>query len=79
MAKRKRKIDAARIGQVLTHAIHMAEELFDDVPKSGAEKKAWVVDFANEHIDMPWINERQEERVLSVLVDVLVSMVFLAL
>lgn len=76
---RRRKLDPGRIGQVLSHAILMAEELFADQPKSGKAKKAWVVDFANEHLDLPWLTERQEERVLSVLVDVLVAMVLKAL
>ena len=71
----RRKIDASRLGPVLINAIQMAEDLFADVPKSGAAKKKWVVDFVNKHIDMPWLTERQEERLLSLTVDILCALV----
>ena len=71
----RRKIDASRLGPVLVNAIQMAEDLFADVPKSGKAKKEWVVDFVNKHVDLPLLNERQEERLLSLTVDILVTLV----
>lgn len=71
----RRKIDAKKLGPVLINAIQMAEDLFADVPKSGKAKKEWVVDFVNKHVDLPLLNERQEERLLSLTVDVLCALV----
>ena len=72
----RRKIDASRLGPVLINAIQMAEELFAEVPKSGKAKKEWVVDFVNKHVDISrWLNERQEERLLSLTVDILCALV----
>jgi|TARA_Y100000034_G_scaffold64022_1_gene77420 hypothetical protein len=76
MGKRKRKVSRERLGQVLGHAVQMAEELFADVPKSGAAKKEWCVDWVNDHLDLPWLNERQEARLIGLLVDVAVGLVF---
>ena len=71
----KRRINASALGPVLVNAIEMAENLFAEVPKSGKAKKEWVVDFVNKHVDLPLLNERQEERLLSLTVDVLVTLV----
>ena len=56
----------------------MAEDIFPE-PKSGAKKKAWVVSFINEHVNMPILNERQEERVIAFWVDIICELVFDAL
>lgn len=71
----RRKMDAKKLGPVLVNAIQMAENLFAEVPKSGKAKKEWVVDFVNKHVDLPFLNERQEERLLSLTVDVLCALV----
>ena len=71
----RRKMEVKKLGPVLVNAIQMAEDLFADVPKSGKAKKEWVVDFVNKHVDLPLLNERQEERLLSLTVDVLVTLV----
>ena len=71
----RRKMEVKKLGPVLINAIQMAEDLFADVPKSGKAKKEWVVDFVNKHVDLPLLNERQEERLLSLTVDVLCALV----
>ena len=71
----RRKMEVKKLGPVLINAIQMAEELFAEVPKSGKAKKEWVVDFVNKHVDLPLLNERQEERLLSLTVDVLCALV----
>ena len=71
----RRKMEVKKLGPVLINAIQMAEELFAEVPKSGAAKKEWVVDFVNKHVDLPLLNERQEERLLSLTVDILCALV----
>ena len=71
----KRKMNARKLGPVLVNAIEMAENLFAEVPQSGKAKKEWVVDFVNKHVDLPLLNERQEERLLSLTVDVLCALV----
>ena len=71
----RRKMEVKKLGPVLINAIQMAEELFAEVPKSGQAKKEWVVDFVNKHVDLPLLNERQEERLLSLTVDVLCALV----
>lgn len=71
----RRKMEVKKLGPVLINAIQMAEELFAEVPKSGKAKKEWVVDFVNKHVDLPLLNERQEERLLSLTVDILCALV----
>jgi len=72
---RRKKIDASQLGPILVNAIQMAESLFAETPKSGPAKKEFVVDFVNKHIDLPLLSERQEERLLSLTVDVLCALV----
>jgi len=48
-------------GKILKQAILMAEDLFPE-PQSGKKKRKWVVDFINEHINVPVLNERQEAK-----------------
>lgn len=73
--RNRKKINNARLGQVLVHAVQMAEELFAHVPKSGPQKREWVIGFINEHIDLPWVSERHEAVLLGILVDVVVGLV----
>lgn len=69
----KRKLDADRLGAVLVSAVTLAEELFG--PKSGAKKKAFVVELVNSKVDIPWISERGEARILSAMIDVICALV----
>ena len=62
-------------GKVLQQAIVMAEGLFPE-PGSGKKKKKWVVEFINEHVNLPLLNERQEERIIGFAVDVLCDLMF---
>lgn len=62
-------------GKLIKQAILMAEELFPEKGK-GAEKKAWVVDLINSKVNIPVLNERQEERVISFAVDMICELVF---
>ena len=62
-------------GKILKQAIHMAEELFPE-PKSGKKKRKWVVNFINEHVNLPLLNERQEERIIGFAVDIVCELLF---
>jgi hypothetical protein len=62
-------------GKILQQAIIMAEDLFPG-PKMGKKKKAWVVTFINEHVNLPLLNERQEERIIGFAVDMLCDLMF---
>ena len=62
-------------GKLIKQAILMAEELFPEKGK-GAEKKAWVVDLINSKVNIPVLNERQEERVIAFAVDMICELVF---
>ncbi len=53
----------------------MAEGLFPE-PGSGKKKKKWVVKFINEHVNLPLLNERQEERIIEFSVDILCDLIF---
>ena len=70
--KPKRKINRAAI---MKKAILMAEDLFPE-PKSGAKKRKFVVDFINDHVNIPILNERQEERLIGFAVDILCDLLF---
>ena len=68
----KRKINRAAI---MKNAILIAEDLFPE-PKSGPKKRKFVVDFINEHVNLPLLNERQEERLIGFAVDILCDFIF---
>tara|TARA_Y100001973_G_scaffold106751_2_gene187193 strand:+ start:6555 stop:6785 length:231 start_codon:yes stop_codon:yes gene_type:complete len=74
MAK-KPKVNREKLGDVIAQAVMMAEVLFPE-PKSGASKKEWVVDFVNDKINLPLLNERQEEKLLEIIIDVVCGFVF---
>ena len=67
-----RKIKRA---QIMQKAILIAEDLFPE-PKSGPEKRAFVVDFINERVNLPLLNERQEERLIGFAIDILCEIMF---
>ena len=68
----KRKINR---GKILKQAILMAEDLFPE-PKSGKKKKAWCVEFINSHVNLPLLNERQEEKIIAFAVDMVCDLIF---
>lgn len=61
--------------KLIKQAVMMAEELFPE-KGSGAKKRAWVVDLINDKINIPILNERQEERVIAFAVDMICELVF---
>jgi hypothetical protein len=62
-------------GEIIRQAILMAENLFPE-QGSGAKKRKWVVDFINDNVNLPLLNERQEERVIGFAVDIVCELVF---
>ena len=72
MGRKRTRLRIKDIGPVLMKVIQLAEQLFPE-PKSGETKRKWVVDFVNEKIDIPFLNEQQESMILGVIIDVLVG------
>ena len=72
--KAKRKLAVQRLGLLLKAACEMANELMPDA--SGADKKAWVVSLLNKKIDIPILNEDQEEMVFDMMVDITCDLMF---
>ena len=72
MGRKRTRLKIKDIGSVLMKVIQLAEQLFPE-PKSGETKREWVVDFVNEKIDIPFLNEQQESMILGILIDVLVG------
>ena len=70
----RRRIKLKDLGKVISSAIQFAENLFPD-PKSGETKKAFVVDLINSKVDIPILTENQEEVLLSVMIDVICTLV----
>jgi hypothetical protein len=62
-------------GKLIKQAVLMAEELFPE-KGSGAKKRQWVVDLINDKVNMPLLNERQEERVIAFAIDIICELVF---
>ncbi len=71
MRGKKRKINRAN---VIKHAVFMAEDLFPGA-KQGKAKRAWVIDLINEKVNLPILNEKQEEVVIGLLVDLVCDFV----
>ena len=63
------KREEMKRGKIIKQAVLMAEDLFPE-PKSGKQKRKWVVEFINEHINVPFLNERQEAKAIGFAVDV---------
>lgn len=64
----------AKLGDALRGAIISAEALFPS-KRQGAKKKRFVIDFINDKIDIPLLNEDQEEVIIGLLIDVLVGQI----
>lgn len=69
-----RKTRSDRLARILTKAVWLAEEMFPE-PGEGEKKKAWVIEFINERVNLPGISERMEEKMLQIVVDVVVALV----
>tara|TARA_R100000655_G_scaffold11918_4_gene27921 strand:- start:1800 stop:2027 length:228 start_codon:yes stop_codon:yes gene_type:complete len=70
--RRKKKINR---GNVIKHAVLMAEDLFPG-PKTGKAKREFVIDLINSKVNIPVLNERQEEVVIGLLVDLVHDLLF---
>tara|TARA_R100001443_G_scaffold18245_1_gene29095 strand:- start:12629 stop:12802 length:174 start_codon:yes stop_codon:yes gene_type:complete len=53
----------------------MAEDLFPG-PKTGKAKREFVIDLINSKVNIPVLNERQEEVVIGLLVDLVHDLLF---
>jgi hypothetical protein len=72
--KAKRRLAVQRLGLLLKAACELANELMPEA--SGADKKAWVVSLLNKKIDIPVLNEDQEEIVFDLMVDITCDLMF---
>tara|TARA_R100000655_G_scaffold59100_1_gene97556 strand:- start:5212 stop:5544 length:333 start_codon:yes stop_codon:yes gene_type:complete len=72
--KAKRRLAVQRLGLLLKAACELANELMPEA--SGADKKAWVVSLLNKKIDIPVLNEDQEEIVFDLMVDIACDLMF---
>ena len=63
----------AAIARTILRTVQAAEELYSEVPKSGPEKKQWVIDTLNARINIPFIGEKTEEKIFGVIVDIVVE------
>ena len=77
MAKRTRKLkrlSAPKLGLLIAEACKLAEQLLPD--EDGETKRKWVVGILNKKLDIPLLNEKQEEAVLGIIIDVTCDLVF---
>ena len=70
--RRKKKINR---GNVIKHAVLMAEDLFPGT-KTGKAKREFVIDLINSKVNIPVLNENQEEVVIGLLVDLVHDLLF---
>ena len=73
MAKRKHSRINKRGHLMLTirHAARLAECIFG--AGKGAEKRKWVATTINNAVDIPFLNEKQEQATLELLIDLVVG------
>jgi len=64
-----------KAASVIKDAVVLAEGLWEGYDKAGEAKKQFVVDLLNERIDLPFIGEKTEEKLLSLIIDVIVELV----
>jgi hypothetical protein len=58
---------------LLQQTVELAEVLWSGYVKAGDAKKEWVVDLINDKVNIPWLNESMEGRLISFLVDLAAS------
>jgi|6_EtaG_2_1085325.scaffolds.fasta_scaffold26254_4 hypothetical protein len=61
------------IARTILRTVQAAEALFSEIPKSGPDKKAWVVETLNDKINIPFIGEKTEAKIFGVIVDIVVE------
>ena len=64
-----------KAAQVIRDAVVLAESIWDGYEKSGDAKKQFVIDLINDKIDLPFIGEATEEKLISLIIDVVVELV----
>ena len=69
-----RKANWKKVGNIVKNAIMLAHDLFPD-KGSGSTKKAFVINLINDRVDIPILNEGQEEAIISILIDVICTLV----
>tara|TARA_R110002033_G_scaffold35237_2_gene73215 strand:+ start:346 stop:576 length:231 start_codon:yes stop_codon:yes gene_type:complete len=62
--------------ELLTKAVELAESLWSAYQGAGEDKKAWVVELINTHVDIPFVPlESLEAQIIGTLVDLAVELV----
>lgn len=69
---RLRNLKLRGLSRTIQQLVKTAELLFPGT-KTGAEKRAWCVSLLVKRVDIPLLNEDQEEIILSALVDLAVD------
>ena len=69
---RLRNLKLRGLSRTIQQLVRTAELLFPGT-KTGAEKRAWCVSLLVQRVDIPLLNEDQEEIILSALVDLAVD------
>ena len=72
MAIKNREERRERRRRILKAAIRLAHELF---PEDDGARKKWLVETIAGKSDIPMLNERTEERVLSAVIDLIEDLV----
>lgn len=60
---------------LLVDLVKAAETLWSGYAGAGEEKKAWVVAIINDKVDIPYLHESIEERIIAICVDMVVELV----
>jgi|TARA_Y100000310_G_scaffold21074_1_gene20380 hypothetical protein len=70
---RKFDLDGATLSRLVDTMVLAAEMMFP-IPKSGPEKREWVIDQINNRINIPIVGEKAEAQVIGFLVDFAIQM-----
>lgn len=70
---RKFDLDGASLARLVDTMVLAAEMMFP-IPKSGPEKRAWVIEQINDRVNIPVVGEKVEAQVIGFLVDFAIQM-----
>ena len=70
---RKFDLDGASLARLVDTMVLAAEMMFP-IPKSGSEKRAWVIEQINDRVNIPVVGEKVEAQVIGFLVDFAIQM-----
>lgn len=65
--------DTSQLGKVISKLTSLAEVLLPGA--EGEEKKQFVVGWINDHVDIPFLSETQEEAIISAIIDAVVGVI----